>query len=421
MSADLQLLRRYHDQGDTFAFRDLVQTYAGMVFATARRVTQDAALAEDVAQETFVDLARQAPRVTQSVAAWLHQVAWRRACNAVRAQVTQRRCELEAAAIVHSFQEPAWDELEPHVDAALEELPEQLRAILIDHFLQGLTQHEISERAGISQSTVSRLLGKALSEMRNNLQRKGVLCGTGLGALLTTHSAEAAPQKLTLSLGKLALASPAAGVAITTSFCAMNIPKLILASAGIAALIAVPQVLKRPQPQKTAPLTAHAQSPAAQATAKVDEPKRFRPAPVSAIDEQKVEAIIRRHKGMTKEQLSQSAELNQLLNRFIAVMENSETNTKIEDALELLQATKPGKNGMIRMDFQFLDDPHGRAWLEAAVSNDPQRIRDWVLNTLDGAVFEFALEPSLERTSGGVSVHPRPAEKAHAPAKDDEQ
>ena len=55
---------------------------------------------------------------------------------------------------------------------------------------------------------------------------------------------------------------------------------------------------------------------------------------------------------------------------------------------------------------------HGRAWLEAAVSNDPQRIQDWVLNTLDGAVFELAFDPSLGRTSGGVSIQPLPAEKS---------
>src|SRR5688572_29438069 len=91
MNADFTALRRYHLHGDAFAFQELVQAHTGMVFATARRVTRDAARAEDVAQETFLELARNAPRITDSVGAWLHRVAWRKARDVVRADVTRRR------------------------------------------------------------------------------------------------------------------------------------------------------------------------------------------------------------------------------------------------------------------------------------------------------------------------------------------
>ncbi|MGV3663135.1 MAG: hypothetical protein ACO1TE_23385 [Prosthecobacter sp.] len=40
METDLQLLFRYHRQGDGEAFQSLVEAHAGMVHATARRVTQ---------------------------------------------------------------------------------------------------------------------------------------------------------------------------------------------------------------------------------------------------------------------------------------------------------------------------------------------------------------------------------------------
>jgi hypothetical protein len=45
-----------------------------------------------------------------------------------------------------------------------------------------------------------------------------------------------------------------------------------------------------------------------------------------------------------------------------------------------------------------------RAWLEAVVANDTQRIQDWMLNALDGTIFEFAFDPDLERTSNGVGL-----------------
>jgi DNA-directed RNA polymerase specialized sigma24 family protein len=76
MPSDLQQLQRYASTGDAHAFRELVQAHRAMVHATALRVLRDAAAAQDVAQETFLELARKAGGITQFVAAWLHRVAW---------------------------------------------------------------------------------------------------------------------------------------------------------------------------------------------------------------------------------------------------------------------------------------------------------------------------------------------------------
>lgn len=80
MLSDLQHLQRYARTGDAHAFRELVRAHGPMVHATALRVTRNEASAHDVAQEAFLELARKAGSVTQSVAAWLHRVAWNRAC-----------------------------------------------------------------------------------------------------------------------------------------------------------------------------------------------------------------------------------------------------------------------------------------------------------------------------------------------------
>lgn len=86
MQTDLHLLSRYHRHGDAEAFQSLDETHAGMVHATARRVTRDATLAQDVAQETFLALARSSGSVIESVGAWLHHVAWQKALNAARGE-----------------------------------------------------------------------------------------------------------------------------------------------------------------------------------------------------------------------------------------------------------------------------------------------------------------------------------------------
>ncbi|MDZ4401716.1 hypothetical protein [Prosthecobacter sp.] len=148
------------------------------------------------------------------------------------------------------------------------------------------------------------------------------------------------------------------------------------------------------------------------------ETKHYRPAPVSAQVQQKVEAILRRHQGMTKEQLQRSAELNKLMDRFIAVLGTPEMQVKMEQRIAAIPPVKGAEHGTLKMDFDMLDDAHGRAWLEAAVSDDTQRIEDWVLNTLDGAIFEFAFDPALERTSNGVSVQPGTTAKPEPSADD---
>lgn len=219
MSTDLALLRRYHEHTDAFAFRALVETHAGMVFATARRVTRDTALAEDVAQETFLELARNASAVTDSVGAWLHRVARRRACNAVRDAGTRRR--YEADAILGAFEpvrtEATWEELEPLIDEVMDDLPDKLRAPLVEHFLEGRTQQEIAQRLEVSQSTVSRLLEAGVEELRVGLKRKDVAVGASLIVILAAQVPVAPPAALVASLGKLAVSGVGAGVAAKTA------------------------------------------------------------------------------------------------------------------------------------------------------------------------------------------------------------
>lgn len=186
-----------------------------MVFATARRITRDASLAEDVTQETFLELARKGRSVTESVGAWLHRVAWRRACDVVRAEVTRQRYEAAASAVSEG-RECTWEELEPVFDEALAELPSDEREVIIEHYLEGRTQTEIAQRLGISQSSVSRLLEQSLDHLRARLKNKGVRCGAALGSMMSAASSEAASATLHASLQKIALSSIGSGAAGAT-------------------------------------------------------------------------------------------------------------------------------------------------------------------------------------------------------------
>jgi RNA polymerase sigma factor (sigma-70 family) len=212
MHTDLQLLAHYHQKGDISAFQQLVKAHAGMVYATARRVTQDAVLAEDIAQETFLQLARQGKQIRDSVAAWLHRVAWTKACSSVRSEATRRKYEAAVAESANTQQQEApWANIEPELDAAIASLPEELRGPLIQHFLEGVSQRDIAEHLGVNQSTVSRGIEAGVTALRRYLRSKGILCGSGIGTLLSANALQAAPSSIYASLNKLALSGIGAG------------------------------------------------------------------------------------------------------------------------------------------------------------------------------------------------------------------
>lgn len=244
METDLQLLSRYHGQGDTEAFQSLVRAYAGMVHATAVRVTRDSVLAQDIAQETFLALARSSGAAIQSVGAWLHHVAWQKARDRVRGESRRRR--YEGAAAEHMQQpgdEATWTELEPMLDKAMDELPSEVRAVLIARFFRGQTQQEIANAMDLSQSKVSRVLDHGIAALRQRLRSHGVICGTGLAALMSAHGVQAAPAALVSNLGKLALTGVGAAtlkVGLTqTLITAIMTPTGKLISAATAAVLVV--------------------------------------------------------------------------------------------------------------------------------------------------------------------------------------
>lgn len=212
MPPDFQLLQRYQTSADAHAFRELVQLHAGMVFATARRITRDASLAEDVVQETFLELAHRPPAIRESIGGWLHRVARHRACNVVRAE-TRRREREAASAAEGAAPEATWEQLEPLIDSAIEELPAELREPIVEHFLAGRTQQEVARRLGVSQSTISRSLDAGIALLRSTLQRHGVVAGATLALLLAERIEASAPAPLLASLGKIGLAGVGAKLA----------------------------------------------------------------------------------------------------------------------------------------------------------------------------------------------------------------
>ena len=205
------LLRRFAKTGDAEAFGEIIQRHAGLVYGAAWRVLSDMDRASDVAQETFLQLTKDAAKVTGSLPGWLHRVATHKAIDLIRRDSSRKQREMQYA--VHQPQKAtAWREISPYVDEGLNALDTEMREILVAHFLEGQTTRQIAGLRGISQATVSRRLEAGVVKLRGRLRHRGVLVAVGtLSMLLGENAVNAAPASLMTELGKLALVGGQAG------------------------------------------------------------------------------------------------------------------------------------------------------------------------------------------------------------------
>src|SRR3954452_8712026 len=158
---DSELLDRYVNAGSERAFAELVDRHIDLVYGSARRLTRDAHLAEDVTQAVFIVLAKKASRVRHGamLPAWLLSTTRYATSNALNK--LNRRRKYERAAAMNSMNATAPDPadavldadgpLSSALDAALARLGTADRSAVAMRFLQGRSIGEIAGAMGISQ------------------------------------------------------------------------------------------------------------------------------------------------------------------------------------------------------------------------------------------------------------------------------
>ncbi len=266
------LLKRFVHGGDAEAFAEIIRRYAGLVYSAALRVLADVDRASDVAQDTFLQLAKDAGTVTGSLPGWLHRVATHKAIDQVRRDATRKHREAEyVAAQPHETAE--WKEISPYVDEGLNLLDPQLRNVLISHFLEGRSTRAIARVQGLSQATISRRIEAGVEQLRAGLRRRGVLVAAGaLGVLLGENAVQAAPPLLLTELGKIALisgslvtsaaATGAASSLSTVAAATLTVIKANVMAVAVAAVVVIgagsvllyQQMAKSPRPPAAAPV-----------------------------------------------------------------------------------------------------------------------------------------------------------------------
>ncbi|HTB64480.1 MAG TPA: sigma-70 family RNA polymerase sigma factor, partial [Opitutales bacterium] len=212
---DGELLRQYVQTRDEAAFAGVVRRYVNLVYATALRVAYgDAALAEDVTQATFTELARKAGELTDraTLAGWLHTTARFTALRNVRDELRRRAREQEAHAMNDSTDsapmEISWEQLRPVLDEAIGELDDADRDAVLLRYFQDKSHREVGAVLGLNENSARMRVERAVDKLRGQFSRRGV---TTTGALLATMlgargASVAAPVELAGSVAGKSLA-----------------------------------------------------------------------------------------------------------------------------------------------------------------------------------------------------------------------
>ena len=160
---DAALLERLHS-GDSTAFDQLFLRHSAAVYRVLYGVVGHAQEAEDLAQETFIALYRQPPRLdgSGSVGAWLYRVAVNRAYNALRSKQRMQRRLVWAEPEQQSNPQDEYlrREERERVRAALARLPERsAKLLLLRH--AGLAYAEIAAALQVAPGSIGTLLARA--------------------------------------------------------------------------------------------------------------------------------------------------------------------------------------------------------------------------------------------------------------------
>jgi RNA polymerase sigma-70 factor (ECF subfamily) len=167
-------------QGDREAFGRFYDVFAGTAFALIRRVLKEPAASEEVLQDVFLEIWREAAQYDPrrgSPAAWIITKARTRAIDKLRSMRRRDRTFVAPVdeAVARQNDPAAQDpgvaaEERDVVRSALAQLSSSQRRVIELAFFEGLTQTEIAARLGEPLGTVKTRARSGLERLRSVLK-----------------------------------------------------------------------------------------------------------------------------------------------------------------------------------------------------------------------------------------------------------
>lgn len=170
--------------GDRSAFGELVRRHQARIFRVAAHMVKSAAIAEEIAQETFVRAynamgsfdSRSEPYT------WLYRIAVNLALNELRSRKTRGIPsdvdDVRLSAVLTSTDDPhAASQRKSTYHAlceAMDSLSEALRTTLILVCIDGLPHDAVAQILGIPEGTVAWRVHEARKKLRAHLEARGI-------------------------------------------------------------------------------------------------------------------------------------------------------------------------------------------------------------------------------------------------------
>ncbi len=176
-------------KGDNRTLEELVSRYEDRVYNLAYRMLSSRQDAEDVLQDTFLNVIRglDSFRGQSRFSTWLYRIAANAALTKIRKRSRREKSESEFLDDVYAVKEathagvvlPDWSsnpatrllgsEVRQKLGAAIRELPEVYRAVFVLRDVEGLPADDVAEVLDLSVPAVKSRLHRARLYLRNRL------------------------------------------------------------------------------------------------------------------------------------------------------------------------------------------------------------------------------------------------------------
>ena len=161
-------------RGDGRAHEIIYRAFAAPVYSLCLRFTKVPAQAEDLVQETFIEIMRSIPKFRGEAAlgSWIRRIAVSKALMYLRSAWTARSQSLAddwddvtaGDAVTHGVSSRPDEALD--LDMALANLPSTSRAVVWLHDVEGFTHKEIAALMGRTESFSKSQLSRAYQRLR---------------------------------------------------------------------------------------------------------------------------------------------------------------------------------------------------------------------------------------------------------------
>ncbi len=186
---DEDLLARFLQSQDEWAFEMIVRRHGPVVWGVCHRVLNHHADAEDAFQATFLVLVRKAGKIArpEGLGNWLYGVAYHTAQKARAMNLKRRMKESKSSAPISH--EPPSDEILQLLDRELQAVPEKFRSPIVLCDLQGRSLKEAAQELGCPLGTVASRLARGRRLLADRLKAHGVsLSVAGMVSLMETET-----------------------------------------------------------------------------------------------------------------------------------------------------------------------------------------------------------------------------------------